>query len=354
MPPLLQFTLRRFAYAVASLILITMVLYAGFMLTPPEARAMLYVPKGRGAERVGENFIQRIIQEKHLDDPYLVQYFYWARDLARGSWGYSPTLNEDVLPALLRRTPATLELAFYSLLLLVPLGLASGLIAGWRPRRWFDRSFRSLAFLGTAIPPFILSLVLLAIFYVRLGWFAPSRSDLALEVEISKGTFHAFTGILTLDSLLNGRLDAFASTLRHLALPVVTLALYHWAVLGRITRSSVAGERHKEHVVAARARGVREPQLMRRHTFRAVLGPSLTLAGLAAAALVTGIFVVEIIYDINGVSRVIVSAMSFEPDPPAALGFTVYSVIMVLGLMFVLDVALAVFDPRIRDEIFSP
>jgi peptide/nickel transport system permease protein len=354
MPPFLRFTLRRFAYAVFSLIIITMVLYAGFMLTPPEARAELYIPRGRGGERVTENFIRRVIEEKHLDEPYLVQYAYWAKAMLAGSWGYSPSLGEDVLASLLHRTPATLELAVCSLLLLIPLGLAAGLVAGWRPRQRFDHIFRSTAFLATAIPPFILSLILLAIFYVRLDWFAPGRTDIAFDLAMADGAFRTFTGLLTIDSLLNARPDLFVLTLRHLALPVITLALYHWAVLGRITRASVISERSKDHIVAARARGVKESRLMRRHAFRAVLGPSLTNAALAAAALVTGIFVIEIIYNINGVSRVIVSAMSFEPDAPAALGFTVYSVIMVLGLMFVLDVVLAAVDPRIRDEILEP
>ena len=353
MPPLLQFILRRLVTSVVSLVVVTLVLYAGVMLTPPEARAMLYAPPGRGGERMSDNRIRVIIRENHLDQPYLVQYGYWVRSLASGSWGYSPTLREDVLQSLLRRTPATLELALYSLLLLIPLGLASGLLAGWRPRRPFDHTFRVLAFLGTSLPPFILSLVLLAVFYIRLKWFLPGRMDLLTDLEVAKSSFHPFTGMLTVDSLLNGRLDVFVSALRHLAMPVLTLSIYNWAVLGRLTRAAMMDERGKEYILAARARGVAETRLIWRHALRAILAPSLTGVALAAAALVTGVFVVEIIFAFNGVSQVIVSSMRTFPDAAAALGFAVYSVLMVTGLMFVLDVLLASLDPRFRDEILQ-
>ena len=353
MPPFLQFIIRRIFFAFVSLVVITMLLYAGVMLTPPKARAQLYVPPGRGGERVGENYINAIISKYHLSDPYPVQYVYWARSLFTGSWGYSPTLRENVLPSLLHRTPATLELALYSLLLLIPLGLASGLIAGWRSHKWFDRIFRFLAFSGTSMPPFILALALIAVFYVKLGWFAPGRIGIILGLDLAKDTYHVYTGMLTVDSLLNGRFDIFVDALRHLVMPVFTLSVFHWATLGRITRATVMGERRKDYIVAAKARGVGENNLIWKHALRAILAPSLTTMLLAAASIVTGIFVVEIIYNINGVSQVIVIAMNSVPDITAVLGFSVYSVIMVIGLMLILDVLQAVFDPRVRDEVLK-
>lgn len=353
MPPLLQFIVRRLFYAVVSLVIITMVLYAGFMLTPAEARARLYSPSGKGGERVTQKYFDRIIKTKHLDDPYLVQYGFWIQSLVTGSWGYSPTLGEQVLPSLLRRTPATLELAAISIVLLIPLGIASGLTAGWQPRRSFDNAFRGLAFLGTSTPPFIVAIILLAIFYIQLDWFAPGRIDLLTGLEIAGDSYRRYTGMITIDSLLNGRLDIFANALRHLAMPVFTLVIYHWATLGRITRATVIGEREKEYIVAARARGISDFRLVWRHTLRVILAPALTATTLSAAAIVTGVFVVETIFAIKGVSQVIVVAMSSSPDASAALGFTIYSTLMVIGLMFLLDVIQAVIDPRVRDEVLK-
>ncbi|HAV76562.1 MAG TPA: hypothetical protein DCX53_04320 [Anaerolineae bacterium] len=354
MPPLLQFIIRRFLVVPVSLIVITLVLYGGVMLTPPEARAQLYFPARMNQNLTDaqlEKFQEEIIERYHLRDPYLVQYSYWVGSLFDGTWGFSQSLNEEVLPALLKRTPVTLELSLYSLLLLIPLGLISGVISGWRRSGIFDRLFRGTAFLSTSTPMFILAMVLLSAFYINLGWFAPGRISLNYGLEFSNGTFNQITGLLTIDSLLNGRLDIFADAWKHLAMPVFTLSLYHWATLGRVTRSTMIAERDKEYILAAKARGVRERRVVWSHAFYNMLSPSLTSMTLSAATIVTGVFVSEIIFDFNGVSAVIVKAMSGIPDSAAALGFAVYSVIMVLLLMFVLDVLQAFFDPRVREGV---
>jgi peptide/nickel transport system permease protein len=353
MPPFLQFLIRRIFAMFVSLVVITMVLYAGVMLTPPEARARIYLPPGKGGERVTEAFINTLIKQYHLDEPYLVQYGYWVKSLVTGQWGYSPTLRYDVLTALLHRTPATLELAIYSLLLLIPLGLANGLVAGWRANGWFDGLFRSAAFFGTSMPPFIFSMILISIFYINLGWLAPGRMDITTDLLMTRIGFVNYTGFLTIDSLLNGRPDIFLVSLKHLAMPVLTLSMFHWATLGRITRSTVIGHRNKEYIVAARARGVSERSLLWKHALRAIMAPSLTTMALSAASVVTSIFVVEIIFGLTGVSQVIVISMQSVPDAPAALGFAVYSVLMVVGLMFILDILQALLDPRVRDEVFQ-
>jgi peptide/nickel transport system permease protein len=262
-------------------------------------------------------------------------------------------MHEYVLPALLKGTPITLELALYSLLFLIPLGLVSGVIAGWRRSGSFDRLFRGVAFVSTSTPSFILALVLISVFYVQLDWFAPGRISYQYGLEISKGAFHQVTGMLTIDSLLNGRLDIFWDACRHLAMPVFTLSLYHWATLGRIARTSMIGERSKEYIVSARARGLAERRVVWRHAFRNMLTPSLTSIALSATSIITGVFVVEIIFNFNGVSRVILSAMGGVPDAPAALGFAVYSVLMVLILMFFLDVLQAILDPRVREGVLK-
>lgn len=356
MSPFLQFVIRRFLMIPVSLIIITMVLYGGVMLTSPESRARLYFPPRMNPNMTEEQLLQFqevIIQRYHLRDPFLVQYGFWVQSLFDGTWGFSPSINELVLPALLKRTPVTLELSLYSLLFLVPIGLVSGVSAGWRRSGVFDKVFRSLAFLGTSTPSFILALVLLSSFYINLGWFAPGRIGLTYSLEFSKGTFTTFTGLLTIDSLLNGRLDVFKDAWKHLAMPVFTLSLFHWATLGRITRASIIDERSKEYILAARARGIAERRVIWRHAFRNMLSPSLTSIALSATSILTGVFVAEIIYDFNGVSSVILAAMSGFPDAPAALGFAIYSVILVLVLMFLLDVLQAALDPRVREGVLK-
>lgn len=355
MPPFLQFLFRRLLAIPISLLIITMLLYAGVMLTPVETRAELYFPNTNAhlTEEAQQRIINNIIEKYHLRDPYPVQYVYWVKSLFQGSWGYSPTLDSDVLPALLQRTPATAELTLYSLLLFIPLGLISGVLAGWKSRRPLDNSFRFLAFVATSFPPFILAIIFLAIFYVQLHWFAPARLSMSYSFEVLEPTFRNFTGLLTIDSLLNRRFDIFVDALRHLAMPVFTLSIYHWATLGRIARNTIITERHKEYITAAQARGLREQRVVWRHAFWNTISPSLTSMALSAAALITGVFVVEIIYRFSGVSVVIVQAMRGIPDATAALGFSLYSVVIVILLMFVLDIAQAILDPRIREDLVN-
>ena len=356
MPPFLQFVLRRFLVVPVSLLVITMILYGGVMLTPPEARAQLYFPPRMNpnmSEEKLQQFTQVIIDRYHLDDPFYVQYGIWLRNLLHGDWGYSPSLNEYVLPALIRRTPVTLELALYSLLLLIPLGLISGVYAGWNRSGKFDRVFRGGAFVATSTPSFILALVFISVFYINLGWFAPGRVSLEYSLNFAKENFTSYTGLLTIDSVLNARFDVFVDSLRHLAMPVIVLSLYHWATLARVTRSTMILEKDKEYIISAKARGISERKVVWNHAFFNMLSPSLTSMTLSAAFIVTGVFVVEIIFDFNGVSSVILEAMKGTPDAPAALGFALYSVMMVLLLMFVLDVLQAVFDPRIREGVLK-
>jgi peptide/nickel transport system permease protein len=344
-------------YAFLSFVFITLILYGGIMLVPPEARVQLYIPKGKGGirapERIPESVTKALIAEHHLEDSYLLQYGHWLGGLFEGSWGYSAALKEDVLPALLRRTPATLELGLYSLLVFMPFGLWSGLLAGWRPGRPFDLAFRLCAYTGLSMPQFILGLLLLTVFYAKLSWLPPGRLDLLLDLRLEQGSFQHYTGLLTLDGILNSRLDISLNALKHLVLPVFTLSLYHWATLGRITRTLIMEERHKDYLLAARARGIPESRLIWRHGLPSIMGPSLTGIALSAASILTGVYVVEAIFLLNGISRVIVVAMSYQPDAPAILGFAVYSVIVVIALMFVLDVLRVLIDPRVREETLS-
>jgi peptide/nickel transport system permease protein len=159
--------------------------------------------------------------------------------------------------------------------------------------------------------------------------------------------------MLTIDSLLNGRPDIFWDAFKHLVMPIFTLSLYHWATLGRIARTSMITEGSKEYVISARARGLSERRVVWRHAFRNMLSPSLTSIALSATSIITGVFVVEIIFNFPGVSRGILSALGGVADAPAALGFAVYSVCMVLTLMFCLDVLQAILDPRIREGVLK-
>jgi len=348
----LKFIVGRLLAIPVTLFVITALLYGIVMFAPPEERANLYWPphtRPNLSQEQIDAMLEQIMEDHGLRDSYFRQYFRWVGNLIRGDWGYSPVLNGDVLDALLRRTPVTAELTLYSVFLLIPLGLISGVASGWRQGSRLDNGFRTAAFVATSIPPFILGLFLLSFFYVGLHWFPPGRTGI-VELSLRSTTFRTITGLLTLDGLLNGRLDVTVDALRHLILPVFTLSLTHWATLGRVTRAAIIDEAHKEYVIAARARGLPSRHVAWRHAFRNALLPALTSTALSAASLVTGVYVVETVFGLKGVSYLVTSSMQGVPDAALALGFAVYSVLLVMPLMLALDILKAFADPRIREE----
>lgn len=354
MPPFVLFLLRRLLAIPVTLLIITAILYAITMLATPEERASLYLGPNASpylSPEVLERRVNAIIAEHGLNDPFPQQYARWVGHILRGDWGWSPVMRADVLETLLARAPITAELTVYSVLTLIPLGLLSGVIAGWRANGRFDRYVGSAAFIGTSVPAFILGLVLLSIFYVGLRWFPPGRTSIP-ELSLQRfSTFETHTGFLTIDGLLNGRPDITLNAFRHLVLPVFTLSLAHWATLTRIARTSIIEEKGREYIVAARARGLWPRMVLWRHAFRNAMLPALTSSALSAASLVSGVFVVEAIFDMKGMSELIVRGISGTPDAALAMGFAVFSMLLVLPLMLVLDILRALVDPRIREGI---
>ncbi len=353
MPSLLTNLIKRAFSILITLLVTTMVMYGIMMLTPPETRAELFMPKnmsGRISEEQIAKMIQVRIRDNHLNDPYPVQYYYWIKNLWRGEWGYSPILGEGVLEAIIRRSPVTAELTLYSILAFIPLGLLSGVIAGSRQDKFADHTFRLSAYIATSLPPVILAMVLLSIFYVNLNWLSPERSASNTYFLVRSDEFRQFTGLLTIDGLLNGKIEITLDALRHLVMPVFTLTLVHWATLARITRTVIIDVKHQDYVVAARARGVPENRITWGHMLPNVVPPGLASSVLSSASLVTGVFVVEIIYNFHGISEIATRSMQFIPDAASALGFTIYSVVVVLLLMTILDVVQSLLDPRKTHE----
>lgn len=353
MPFFLRYLLRFTSSFVATLLLITAMLYATVMLTPAETRASLYMPK-RTSPRMTEEMYQKLLEQNieryHLNDSFPVQYFYWLSNLVQGNWGYSPTLQSDVLSALIQRTPVTAELTLFSLLLYIPFGLICGVLAATRKNKVADHGFRLSAFIATSLPPFILAIVLMVIFYIDLHWFSPGRSSSITERIINSDQFQQITGMLTIDGLLNGSVNITLDALRHLAMPAITLSFTQWAILGRLTRASMIEELGQEYVIAARSRGLKERRIIWQHTMRNAIPPIFTNTMLSAASLLTSVFIVEILFNIQGISVMAIRSMAYVPDAPAALGFAIYSVIIVLILMGILDFVQSFLDPRIREN----
>lgn len=350
----IKFLLKRIAIVPITLFVVTLVLYGIVMLMPVESRIDLYMPKS-GSKIAGweERMRERIVKTYHLNDSFPVQYYYWVCNLFENEWGYSPVLGNTVLPELKRRSSVTFELMFYALLLQIPLGLITGVWSAQKKGRLSDYFTRLTTFIATSLPDFILAIILLAIFYVSLYWFQPERLSVPNHIFVQTDAFRNFTGFMTIDGLFNSRADITLDAFRHLALPVFTLSFAHWATLSRMTRAQVLEEMNKDYITAAQARGVSDRAIVWQHAFRNALGPALTSSAISAATLVTSVFIVEKIFNLKGVSDLITRYGPFVPDAAAVLGFAIYSTLIVLGIMLILDIVQALLLPQIKEITFN-
>ncbi len=346
---MLKYILRRLLILPVIMFLVTVILFVLITRLPVEQRVMIYIPSFN-THITGEQFevlLQHQIERYGLDQPAPVQYVKWVEELLTSSWGYSPTWRQSVLEGIRQRLPATLELALAAMVPAVLMSIAFGSLAARRSGRLADHSVRAASFVAWAFPPFILALLLMNIFYAWLGWFPPERMSMWAGLAIDTETFRTFTGLLTVDALLNGRLDIFWDAVRHLVLPAFTLALAEWALLTRIMRSSLLDVLRQDYVTTARAKGLPERTVIGRHARRNALLPVISTGGVATSLLITGIVVIEVIFNFNGVGRWAVKAI-LNTDVPVAVGFALFSCAITVLASLLADVLYAVVDPRVR------
>jgi peptide/nickel transport system permease protein len=346
---LISYVLRRLLVLPAIIFLVTLILFSLMWQLPVQARARIYVPTTNRFLLPDEEaeLIERAIRLYGLDEPWPVQYVRWLRLLATGNWGYSPYWQQPVLEGLLQRTPATGELVLASMVPCVALSLTLGNMAARYRSRLPDHLIRAATFLGWAFPSFILGLILMNLFYAWLQWFPPGRLSVWAGAILHSDQFHSYTGMYTVDALLNLDLRVFWDAIRHLVLPAVSLALAEWALLTRIMRSSMLDVLRRDYVTTARSKGAPERQVFSRHVRRNALLPVVSTGGVAVSMLMSGVVVVESVFNINGVGRAAAEAMA-GTDIPVAVGFAVFTCVITVTASLVADLLYAVVDPRVR------
>ncbi len=346
---MIQYVLRRLLVLPLIIFLVTIILFSLMWQLPVERRASIYVPTTNKFLLPDEEaaLVERAIRIHGLDKPWPAQYVNWLKLLVTGDWGHSPTWQQPVLEGLLQRSPATLELALFAVVPSVALSLALGALASRHMNRIPDHLVRGATFLGWALPSFILGLMLMNVFYAWLGWFPPERLSIWAGAVVHSEDFRVYTGMHTVDALLNLDLRLFWDATRHLVLPAISLGLAVWALLTRIMRSSMLDALRQDYVTTARSKGVPERRVVNLHARRNALLPVISAGGVAASMLISGVVVVESVFNINGIGRAAADAMLFT-DIPVAVGFAVFTCIVTVVASLVADLLYAFADPRIR------
>lgn len=278
-----------------------------------------------------------------LDKPILLQFWTYLTHLAEGDLGQSIMTGQPVSRDLLAFFPATFELATAALAIGIIIGVPLGLIAGHQQGRALDHIIRIVALTGYSVPVFWFGLVGLVFFYVKLDWLpGPGRIDVAYEYVIE-----AKTGLILVDTLLAGDIDAFKDALAHLILPAGILGYYSVAYITRMVRAFTIDTLHQEFIVTARIKGASETRVLWAHVLPAVSGPLITVLALAYAGLLEGAVLTETVFAWPGLGLYITNAL-FNADLNAVLGGT-----LVVGTAFLLlnngtEALQRRLDPRAR------
>lgn len=285
----------------------------------PGGPAILADPKLSPTER------HAIEERLGLDQPLPVQYLAWHRNLLRGDLGRSYLYQTPAASTVLQRVPNTLLLAGLALVLSLLVAIPLGVYAGRRTGGPADRGLEIASFVVLSLPPFWFGIVLIILF-AALWHVLPAGGAMTPGLEAN-----------------------LADRIRHLVLPVTVLALPGTAELLRYVRSSVRGATGAPHVVTARAKGLRERDLVRRHILRNALLPVVTVVGLQAPMLLGGAAITETIFSWPGMGRLGVEA-ALGRDYPVVMAITLTVAVAVIGVNLLLDVVYHWADPRIRLE----
>ncbi|MEA5163150.1 ABC transporter permease [Cereibacter johrii] len=313
----LRFLIRRMVSAVPVLFVVSLVTFALIAIVPGDVTAEL-----AGAEATAE---QRAVlrDQLGLNQPLYQQALRWYGNLLQGDLGHSYLLNMSVTDAVLERLPVTLSLAGLALVLAVVLGVLLGVLAAIRHDSWVDQGTMSVALIGLSVPDFWLGLIMISVFSVGLAWFPT-------------GGYVPFSE------------DALGWA-RSMALPALALAFTQMGVIARMTRSSMLEVMGQDYIRTARAKGMRRHTVVFKHALRNALVPVITVIGVMTGVLLGGAVVIESVFSLPGVGRLIIGAIQ-RRDFPIIQGGLLITASLFVFVNILVDLAYGWFDPRVRND----
>jgi len=306
-----KFIARRLLLAVPVFIGVTLVTFVLMHIVPGDPVALQMEEKMATIDPTAA----RLIRAKWgLDDPAPIQYVKFLRNALRGDLGISYRTDRSVLRSIVERVPATAKLAGAALLIAICIGVSMGVVAALRQNSALDSLSIMLATIGVSMPNFWLGLLLIYLLAVNLRWLPPS---------------------------------GYGPAYPYLIMPAITLGAGLSAVIARLTRSSMLEVIRQDYIRTARAKGLAERSVIYLHAFRNALVPVVTVIGITMAILIGGAVVTEIVFNIPGLGRLIISAI-LRRDYPVVQGVVLLTAAAYMLINLMVDVVYASIDPRIR------
>ncbi len=294
-------------------------------------------------DRASQTVYDRVYIELGLDKPLIQQFWIYLQKVFTGDFGDSFLTKRPIMDDILRVFPATLELATFGVILGTILGVPLGVLAAVKQGRLADQVVRVVGLVGYSAPIFWLGLLGLLIFYAKLGWVAgPGRIDISYEYDITPAT-----GLLLIDSAMQGKWAAFGNVFSHIILPASLLGYFSMAYISRMTRSFMLNELAQEYVIAARVKGVPEWRIIWVHALRNAAVPLVTVIALSYAGLLEGSVLTETVFAWPGLGQYLTNSLQ-NADMNAVLGGTLVIGVVFVGLNLLSDLLYTLLDPRVR------
>jgi peptide/nickel transport system permease protein len=349
------YIIRRLLLVPLLLFGVTVIIFGVLQFLGPVERSALYVKDFPRNDKQ----VEGIIRKYGLDKPIYEQYWRWLTGVKDpvsgereggvlfGDFGYSRTASQPVISIIKNRFPNTLDLALWAVFPMLSVGIWLGVQAAVHQNGWVDQLARIFSIVGTSFPTFVFGLLVLILFYANTGWFPPGKMSDWVSQLIYSGDFHQYTKLLTIDALLNGRLDVFADALRHMFLPILTLSYINWATFVRVTRSSMLETLRMDYVTTARAKGLKESVVINKHARPNAMISITTLAGFSVVGLLGGVVITETVFNYPGIGKAAADAAA-QLDVVTVLGFAVFNGLILILSNLVVDILYGFIDPRVR------
>ena len=330
-----RYVARRLLSTIPVLFGLSIVLFAFVHFLPGDpARAIL-------GERATPESVAQLHEQLGLDDPIWRQYAMYMGNLFHGDLGHSIINNKSVVSEFSTRFPGTVELTLAALVFAAGCGIPLGRLAAKHPNSWIDGAVTAMSLFGVSVPIFVLGLMLQYFLGVKLGLLPTSgQIDLRLGIE-------PVTHFTLVDTILAGRTDAFVDAVKHLILPAISLGSIPLAIIARISRASILDVINEDYVRTARAKGLTERRVDRRHVMRNAWLPVTTVVGLQVGSLLAGAVITETVFNWNGVGSLVVTAINNRDYLVIQSCVLIFAVIF-LVVNLVVDIGYAYLNPRIR------
>jgi peptide/nickel transport system permease protein len=310
-----RYIVQRVLAAFPVLLIVTLISFCIMQLVPGDPAVVMAGPQATAKE------IEQVRVQLGLDKPFLTQLGTWLYGLLQGDLGRSILLGRGVSQAIAERLPITLTLAFLSFMLTIAIGIPAGIIAALRQNTWIDQTVMTIALIGVSLPNFWLGLMLIIFFSVVLD-LLPAGG----YVSLAQGFWPWFKSLL---------------------LPSLSLGLLQMGLLARITRSTMLEVLRQDYIRTARAKGLPMFKVVAKHAFKNALIPIVTIIGIIFSLLLTGSVVIETVYSLPGLGRLLATSI-FSRDYPVIQGGLLLTAAMFVGINLLVDVLYAFLDPRVR------